>query len=86
MAALTQPDVPNSRLFVFAAPYNWNDVLDILRRLYPQRKFAENLPNLGRDLSRPSNQYAEELLKGMGQEGGWTSLEKSLKDTLEGLE
>lgn len=86
VAALTEPDVPNSRIFAFAAPYSWNDVLAILRRLYPQRKFTEDLPNVGRDLSRVPNQYAEELLKSFGQQSGWTSLEKSLEDTFAGLE
>jgi hypothetical protein len=59
VGALIFPDVNSERLFSFAYPYTWNDILAIFRKLYPERKFIDDLPNLGRDLSKVSNQRAE---------------------------
>jgi nucleoside-diphosphate-sugar epimerase len=84
VAALIFKDVKNERLFSFAYPYTWNDILAVFRKLYPQRKFIDDLKNVGRDLSNVSNARAEELVKRFGQPG-WTSLEDSVKaiaDTL----
>ena len=79
VAALLSSDVNNERLFTFAHPYNWNDILAILRKLYPEQKFMDDIPNLGRDLSKVSNGRAEELVRRFGRPG-WTSLEESVAD------
>jgi nucleoside-diphosphate-sugar epimerase len=83
VAALIFSDVENERLFTFAHPFSWNDILAALRKLYPTHKFIDDLPNLGQDLSKVANQRAEELLKRFGLPG-WTSLEKSVKDAADG--
>ena len=51
VAALVCKDVQDERLFTIAYPYNWNDILVVFRKLYPERKFMDDIPNLGRDLS-----------------------------------
>ena len=79
VAALIYPDVENERLFAWAHPYNWNDILAIYRKLYPDHHFIEDLPDLGRDLSKVANARAEELVKRFGR-SGWTSLEDSVRD------
>jgi hypothetical protein len=81
VAALISPDVNNERLFTFAKPYNWNDILAIYRKHYPEHKFIDDLPDLGRDLSKVANGRAEELLKRFDLPG-WTSLEQSVKDAV----
>jgi nucleoside-diphosphate-sugar epimerase len=83
VAALIYPDVQNERLFAFAAPYTWNDILAIFRKLYPGHKFIDDIPNIGKDLSTVANKRAEELVKRFGRPG-WSSLEESIKDTTEG--
>lgn len=80
VAALIYPDVQNERLFAFAHPYSWNDILDALRRLYPQQKFIDDIPNIGEDKSKVANQRAEELLKRVSGLPAWTSLEQSVHD------
>ncbi|KNG84875.1 aldehyde reductase II [Aspergillus nomiae NRRL 13137] len=80
VAALIYPDVQNERLFAFAHPYTWNDILAVLRRLYPQRKFVKDIPNIGEDMSKVANQRAEELLKRISGLPGWTSLEQSIQN------
>jgi len=83
-AALLYPDVKGERLFTFAHPYNWNDILAVLRKAYPERKFIDDIPDLGQDLSTVTNERAEELLKRVAGHG-WTSLEDSVKQAVEGF-
>ncbi|KAH8811169.1 hypothetical protein F5884DRAFT_267019 [Xylogone sp. PMI_703] len=80
VAALIYSDVQNERLFAFAHPYNWNDILAILRQCFPKHKFIDDIPDIGEDKSKVANQRAEELLKRISDLPGWTSLEESIKD------
>lgn len=79
VAALLSPNIQSERLFAFAYPFNWNDILTIFRKLYPQQKFVADFPNLGRDLSKVANERAEELIKRFGVTG-WTRLEDSVAE------
>ena len=84
IAALFDPLANGRRVFAFAEPFNWNDILAILRRLRPQMTIMDDMPDLGRDLSIVSNGYARSLLeKRYGH--GWTSLEETVRQNLEGL-
>ncbi|OGM49636.1 hypothetical protein ABOM_001898 [Aspergillus bombycis] len=81
---LLDPNVQSQRLFGFAQPFVWDDVLTILQRLRP---YNDKIPGpLGhtRDLSEvvPASR-AEELLKAFFGKG-WTSLEESLADGIVG--
>lgn len=84
VAAMIYQDVVGERLFTFAHPYSWNDILAIFRKLYPQRKFIDDIPDIGRDLSKVANERAEELLRRFGIPG-WTSLEDSVKAIVDTL-
>lgn len=61
--ALIDPTCNGQRIFAFTAPFNRNDLLDILRKLRPDKTFPENWEDMGRDLSEIPNGDAEELLK-----------------------
>jgi hypothetical protein len=50
LIALVAPEVKSERLFAFAEPYNWNLVLKTLRKIYPERKPPQDVPNLGMDI------------------------------------
>lgn len=78
VAALIYSDVVGERLFTFAHPYSWNDILGVFRKLYPDRKFIDDIPDIGRDLSKVANERAESLLERFDLPG-WTSLEDSVK-------
>ncbi|KAL9095037.1 MAG: hypothetical protein Q9165_002639 [Trypethelium subeluteriae] len=84
VAALTRKDTAGERIFAFTAPFNWNDFLAVYRKMFPNKKFVDDIQGLGRDLSKVPNQRAEELLKEMGRPG-WTRLEDSLRNNLEGV-
>ncbi|KAJ6500234.1 NAD-P-binding protein [Mycena vitilis] len=79
VAALIDPSCNGKRIFAFAATYNWNDVLAILRKQNPERKFMEDVPGLGRDLSQVPNQAAEALLQKHYQKG-FTGLEETVRE------
>jgi nucleoside-diphosphate-sugar epimerase len=79
VGALIFPDINGERLYDFAYPFNWNDLLAIYRKLYPDHKFMDDIPDLGRDLSKVTNGRAEEIVKRFGR-AGWTDLEETVRD------
>jgi hypothetical protein len=81
IAALLDPTVHSERLFAFAGPYNWNDVIDILKKLRPENKKIPTAPEgEGRDLSDvyKASKRAEQLIRSFFGVKGWISLEDSL--------
>lgn len=82
LGALIIPEVQNERLFAFSEPYSWNVVIDTLKKLYPKRTFPDGLPGLGKDLSHPPVERAEQILKKLGAPG-FKPLEQSLKEAFD---
>jgi len=80
VAALIDPACNGQRIFAYAEPYNWNDVLAIFRKLKPNKSFLADRDD-GRDLSEVPNAEAEELLK-KHYGHGWTGLEESIRENL----
>ncbi|EFY97729.1 aldehyde reductase II [Metarhizium robertsii ARSEF 23] len=84
---LLDPAVRDERLFAFAGPHNWTDVIQVFRRLCPQSKLPPAPENEGRDLSdvKPAKR-AEQLLRDFFGLPGWTSLQDSLADGIDGFD
>ncbi|PGH15962.1 hypothetical protein AJ79_02129 [Helicocarpus griseus UAMH5409] len=78
VAALIYKDVRAERLFAYAETYSWNDILAALRKAHPERQFIEDIPDLGTDLSKVTNQGAEDLLKKIAGRG-WMGLEETIR-------
>ncbi|KAM5387043.1 hypothetical protein ACJZ2D_000336 [Fusarium nematophilum] len=77
VAAAIHPDVKSERIFAFAEPFNWDKVLDILRKQNPGVKFIDNFQS-DQDLSEiKPKARAEQLLRDLGRPG-WTSLEDGI--------
>ncbi|KAF2852396.1 NAD(P)-binding protein [Plenodomus tracheiphilus IPT5] len=77
VAALIYSDIKGERLFGFAETWNYNQILETFKELYPERQFAENLEGVGVDCMTVPNERAEEVLrwvKGSGWDGLVTSL------------
>lgn len=72
----------SQRLFGYAEPYTWNELLAIFRTMYPDRKFCDDIADQGKDLSTVSSEGAEEVLRRMGGKG-FTTLEDSIKSAVE---
>ncbi|KIV81050.1 hypothetical protein PV11_08503 [Exophiala sideris] len=80
VAALLDPKVESERLFAYAGPFNWTDVVGILHKLRPDNEKIPKAPeNEGRDVTdiKPSKR-AEQVIKDFFGVPGWTSLEDSL--------
>ena len=83
LGALLDATVNGQRLFAFAKPFNWNDVLEILREARPEvRTIAkENIRGLGRDLRTHETKPAKQLLrKWFGQKDGMIGLRQGVRD------
>jgi hypothetical protein len=86
IAALIDKTVANDRIFAFAEPFDWNDVIDAVHKARPDATtIIEKLPPHGKDLSRVDNAQGAELLRKWFGQDGWKSLEESVKENLEGL-
>ncbi|KAH9871857.1 hypothetical protein J1614_006115 [Plenodomus biglobosus] len=83
VAALLYSDVKGERLFGFAETWNWNQMLDTFRELYPGRKFAGRLEGVGVDRMGVPNGRAEEVLRWV-KGGGWDGWVESLADMSRG--
>ena len=84
VAALLDPTSADQRLFAFAAPFNWNDALQVLRELRPNMSIRRDFHDLGTDQSILPNAAAEQLLrKWYGH--GWSSLKETVMQNIDGL-
>lgn len=84
IAALTQVDVQNERLFAIGGMFSWNAILDVFRKLHPERKFLDDVVETP-DLARHDPALitrAEELL-GRLEKTGFTNLEDTLRKAVE---
>ncbi|KAI0169146.1 aldehyde reductase [Hypoxylon sp. FL1284] len=77
VAALVYADVAGERLFAFSAPFNWSDLLRIAKKNFPDRRFGDEIPGEGKDLSKVANERAEQLLERLTGHG-WRSLEDAV--------
>ncbi|KAL7779697.1 hypothetical protein CFE70_009713 [Pyrenophora teres f. teres 0-1] len=82
VSALIHSDVDSERLFGFAEPWNYNQMMDIWRKQYPERKFGDNIEGMGVDRMKVPNERTEEVLRWV-KGAGWDSLEQSLKQMTE---
>ncbi|KAL4879729.1 putative aldehyde reductase [Aspergillus karnatakaensis] len=83
LAALLLPDVKDERIFGYAEIYTINRILAVLRTLFPDRSFVEDICGEPMSLLQvPAAARAEELLRMMGRQG-WTAMEDTIKGNLE---
>lgn len=74
---MTQPDVQNERLFSFASRYCYNDILAIFRKHVPSKSFVEDIEEV-LDNGAVDNARSVEMLKRLGKENGFTTLEDAI--------
>ncbi|KAF2244429.1 dihydroflavonol-4-reductase [Trematosphaeria pertusa] len=78
IAALIYSDVASERLFGFAERFDFNKILAIYRKLYPDKKFPEDVPGLVDDGVKVPSERAEEVLRWVKDGEGWTRLEDAV--------
>jgi hypothetical protein len=85
VAAVLDPEVKNARLQCWGHSSHWNEILSILRKLRPQKKFVDDYPNLDHLKVSIDQTESVALLKGWSDrpnKGGWTSLEDSIFENI----
>jgi hypothetical protein len=83
IAAMLSKSIRNERIYASAAPYTWNQILAILRNLYPKKEFVEDFTDAkvcGMEV--PTERGAEVLRQYFGQ-AGYVSLEETVKQNVE---
>ena len=85
VAAVLDPEIKGERLFASSGePFNLNIGLSILRRLNPDVRFMDDLPNQTPCLiTLEDEQHLLELLKKWGGLDGWGSLERVFRESVE---
>lgn len=83
MAAATDSSIKDERIFAFAEPYNWNQVLDICRKARPEVDVPSKLDNNDKDISTVDNELARQILKDRFRQDGFLPLERGVSDALD---
>jgi hypothetical protein len=80
VAALLDPECNGARLQAWADYCNMNDILAVLRRLYPQRKFRDDFTNQTQLTITTDFDQQVALLKKWGGQDRWRPLEQTVAD------
>ncbi|KAF1962084.1 NAD(P)-binding protein [Byssothecium circinans] len=78
IAALTEEDVQGERLFAFAERFTYTEVVDILRKEFPDRKLVDKIEEKAHN-GTVDNKRSIELLKRLGKKDGFSTLEEMIK-------
>ncbi|KXH30023.1 hypothetical protein CSIM01_00737 [Colletotrichum simmondsii] len=85
IAAVLDPDCSGARLQARGEYCNMNDILAILRRLRPEKKFMNDFRNQTKLRITTGYDQQIELLRKWGGQDGWTPLERSVSQEMEGV-
>ncbi|KAK2772551.1 aldehyde reductase ii [Colletotrichum kahawae] len=85
VAAALDPDCNGERLQAWGEHCNMNDILAILRRVYPDRKIMDDFINQTKLKVTADSEQPLGLLEKWGNQDGGTSLEKSVMNEMEGV-
>jgi len=85
VAALLSSSISNERIFAFANTFTWNEVLEVLRNLYPTRNFPGDISGAERSNMKVPNERGAQLLKAFFGRESWTGLEETVADNLRDL-
>lgn len=85
VAAVLDPTVQNKRLQAWAQGCTWNDLLAIMRRLYPEHQFINDLPGLSPPTLSTDFTLQLALLKEWGGQEGWRTLEQTVEDNMSSI-
>jgi hypothetical protein len=77
ISALIHSDVGGERLFGFVERWNYNSLLKIFRKHYPEKTFPEDVEGLGDDRVHAPTERAEEVLRWV-KGASWDGLEDSV--------
>lgn len=80
------PAIRNERIFAFARPFSFTEMIEILRELRPDVKTLASPPaNEGRDLSRVPNGLGRQLLRKWYGQQDYKTMRQSIEECLASL-
>ena len=82
VVAVLDPGVKNKRIMAWGDHCNLNDVLAVMRKLYPERKFAEDISGLVNLSQTTDLSQSKALMKKWGGQDGFKSLEKTVAESM----
>lgn len=85
VAALLSESVKDERIYAAAAPFSWNQVLAILRKLYPSKEIADDIEGSKLSIMVYPSQRGEQLLRDIFGLEGWVSLEQTVAENVKDL-
>lgn len=85
VAALISESVRNERVFASASPYTWNQILAVLRKLYPSKAFADDIKGAKLSIMTFPTKRGEQLIQETFGREGWTSFEETVADNVKDL-
>lgn len=85
VAAVLDKDTKEQRIHAWTAAFKWNDILAIMRRLYPSQKFIEDFPDSAAMTATIDESVGLKLLKKWAQQDGWRNLEDTVRESLSGF-
>lgn len=85
VAAALLPGVEGERLLGYAKPFSQTEILEILRRIEPEKQFESDPEGEGRDISEVDNGRSEELVRKLKGES-WTGLEETVRQNVKHLQ
>ncbi len=85
VGAILDADVQGSRIPASGDAFDWNDVLGVMRRIYPEREFMARLPDEPRLQLSTDRRLSLDLLERWGGQRRFMSLEECVRDSLENI-
>jgi hypothetical protein len=85
VATALDGDLDGKRIYAWGRPVSWNDVLAILRKQFPNKKFTEPRDPSIRYRLTAKLDLELSLLKKWGGQDDWIPLEKTIMDNLDGV-
>lgn len=83
--AAVDSSVQNERIFAFNVPFNWTQIIGIVKEIRPDLTTVATPPeNEGEDLSKVPNELGAKLLKKWYGQDGYKPLKQSVAENLEG--
>ncbi|KAF3935146.1 Dihydroflavonol-4-reductase [Dactylellina cionopaga] len=83
IAAALDSTVSNERIFTFAQPFTFTEMIGILKKLRPDAKSLASPPeNEGQDLSKVPNELGAKLLKQWYGQEGYKTMKQSIEESL----
>ncbi len=83
VAAAIDATTAGQRYIAAAAPFHWNDLINVIQKLAPKAKVASHLINATDDLGENDNAPGAALLEKWWGQKAFTAFEETIKQNLD---